>query len=396
MTDLNQFADAKLQALAARNLQRQLSTTEILDERRAVRDGRRLIVFCSNDYLNLSQNARVKARAAEALEQYGVGSGASRLVTGNHPLFSALESRLAALKQTEDCVVFGSGYLANLGIVPTLVGSEDLVLADELSHACLLAGTKLSGATSHIFRHNDLAHLGALLSAHRKEHRHCLILTDGVFSMDGDLAPLSDLSCLADAHTAWLMSDDAHGIGVLGDGRGSSFIGGRKANVPLQMGTLSKAVGSYGGYLCAAQPVIDLIKTRARTLIYSTGLPPASVAASLAALDVIQANPDLCGQPVRKARQFTDQLGLPKAQSPIVPVIIGDAAKTLSASKRLEDAGFLVTAIRPPTVPEGTARLRITFTAAHTDADIAGLADAVRNEIFAAAWRVRTRKRSTA
>ncbi len=385
MTNLNQFAAAKLQTLDARNLRRRLATTEILDERQATRDGRRLIVFCSNDYLNLSQNAQVKARAAVALEQFGVGSGASRLVTGNHPLFAALESRLAALKQTDDSVVFGSGYLANLGIVPTLVGSEDVVLADELSHACLLAGTKLSGATSHIFRHNDLAHIGELLTVNRNKHRHCLILTDGVFSMDGDLAPLADLSDLADAHAAWLMSDDAHGIGVMGAGRGSSFVGGAKANVPLQMGTLSKAIGSYGGYLCAAQPVIDLIKTRARTLIYSTGLPPASVAASLAALDVIEANPDLCAQPVRKAQQFTEQLGLPKAQSPIVPVIIGDAAKTLAASERLEQAGFLVTAIRPPTVPEGTARLRITFTAAHTDADIAGLADAVRSEIFAAA-----------
>jgi len=385
MTSLEQFASDKLQTLDARDLRRRLVTTDILDDRTAVRDGRRLTVFCSNDYLNLSQHPDVKARAAEALARYGVGSGASRLVTGNHPLFAALEARLASLKQTEDCVVFGSGYLANLGIVPTLAGPDDLILADELSHACLLAGTKLSGATSHLFRHNDLSHLDDLLVRHRDAHRHCLILTDGVFSMDGDLAPLPRIAALADKHDAWLMSDDAHGIGVLGGGRGSSFAAGEKARVPLQMGTLSKAIGSYGGYLCAPRPVVDLIKTRARTLIYSTGLPPATVAASLAALDVIEANPDLCAAPVRRARQFTDMLGLPTAQSPIVPVIIGDATETLAASQRLEDEGFLVTAIRPPTVPDGTARLRITFTAAHTEADVTSLAEAVRQQVFTAA-----------
>lgn len=385
MTRLEAFASEKLASLEQRNLRRSLVVTDPVDARDAVRDGRQLTVFCSNDYLALSQHPEVKARAAEALERYGVGSGASRLVTGNHPLFAELEARLAAFKQTDACVVFGSGYLANLGIVPTLAGPEDLILADELSHACLLAGTRLSGATSRLFRHNDVGHLDNLLVRHRDAHRHCLILTDGVFSMDGDLAPLSDLAELAETHDAWLMTDDAHGIGVIGGGRGSTFVGGEKAQVPLQMGTLSKAIGSYGGYLCAAQPVIDLIKTRARTLIYSTGLPPATVAASLAALDVIEANPDLCEEPVRKARQFTDRLDLPPAQSPIVPVIIGDAAETLAASKRLEDEGFLVTAIRPPTVPDGTARLRITFTAAHTDADIEGLAEAVRRQVFATA-----------
>jgi 8-amino-7-oxononanoate synthase len=228
MTSLDKYAADKLQALDASDLRRRLVTTEIVDDRQARRDNRRLTVFCSNDYLALSQHPEVKARAADALERYGVGSGASRLVTGNHPLFADLEARLAALKQTDACVVFGSGYLANLGIVPTLAGPEDLILADELSHACLLAGTQLSGAESHLFRHNDLDHLGELLDRHRAGHRHCLILTDGVFSMDGDLAPLPDLAELAETHDAWLMSDDAHGIGVLGGGRGSSFAGGQK------------------------------------------------------------------------------------------------------------------------------------------------------------------------
>ncbi len=381
-SSLDGFAAAKLARLEAQRLRRRLVETDRHGEVAVRRNGRELISFCCNDYLNLSHHPRVIAAALAATERYGTGSGASRLVTGNHPLFAVLEARLARLKQAEDCVIFGSGYLANLGIVPALAGPGDLILADELSHSCLLAGTRLSGAEAHIFRHNDLAHLEELLAAHRAGARHCLILTDGVFSMDGDLAPVHELAALAKAHDAWLMTDDAHGIGVLGEGRGSSFIGGAKADVPLQMGTLSKAIGSYGGYLCASRPVVDFIRTRARTLIYSTGLPPASVAAAIAALDVIEEEPDYAALPVKKARAFTSALGLPEAESPIVPIVIGDEKATLDASALLEAEGFLVTAIRPPTVPAGTARLRFTFTAAHRDEDIARLAALVRARIL--------------
>ena len=381
-SSLDGFAAAKLARLEAQRLRRRLVETDRHGEVAVRRNGRELVSFCCNDYLNLSHHPRVIAAALAATERYGTGSGASRLVTGNHPLFAVLEARLARLKQAEDCVIFGSGYLANLGIVPALVGPGDLVLADELSHSCLLAGTRLSGAEAHIFRHNDLAHLEELLAAHRAGARHCLILTDGVFSMDGDLAPVHEMAALAKAHDAWLMTDDAHGIGVLGEGRGSSFIGGAKADVPLQMGTLSKAIGSYGGYLCASRPVVDFIRTRARTLIYSTGLPPASVAAAIAALDVIEEEPDYAALPVKKARAFTSALGLPEAESPIVPIVIGDEKATLDASALLEAEGFLVTAIRPPTVPAGTARLRFTFTAAHRDEDIARLAALVRARIL--------------
>lgn len=381
-SSLDGFAAAKLASLEAQRLRRRLVETDRHGEVAVRRNGRELISFCCNDYLNLSHHPRVIAAALAATERYGTGSGASRLVTGNHPLFAVLEARLARLKQAEDCVIFGSGYLANLGIVPALAGPGDLILADELSHSCLLAGTRLSGAEAHIFRHNDLAHLEELLAAHRAGARHCLILTDGVFSMDGDLAPVHEMAALAKAHDAWLMTDDAHGIGVLGEGRGSSFIGGAKADVPLQMGTLSKAIGSYGGYLCASRPVVDFIRTRARTLIYSTGLPPASVAAAIAALDVIEEEPDYAALPVKKARAFTSALDLPEAESPIVPVVIGDEKATLDASALLEAEGFLVTAIRPPTVPAGTARLRFTFTAAHRDEDIARLAALVRARIL--------------
>lgn len=381
-SSLDGFAAAKLASLEAQRLRRRLVETDRHGEVAVRRNGHELISFCCNDYLNLSHHPRVIAAALAATERYGTGSGASRLVTGNHPLFTVLEARLARLKQAEDCVIFGSGYLANLGIVPALAGPGDLILADELSHSCLLAGTRLSGAEAHVFRHNDLAHLEELLAAHRAGARHCLILTDGVFSMDGDLAPVHEMAALAKAHDAWLMTDDAHGIGVLGEGRGSSFIGGAKADVPLQMGTLSKAIGSYGGYLCASRPVVDFIRTRARTLIYSTGLPPASVGAAIAALDVIEEEPDYAALPVKKARAFTSALGLPEAESPIVPIVIGDEKATLDASALLEAEGFLVTAIRPPTVPAGTARLRFTFTAAHRDEDIARLAALVHARIL--------------
>ncbi|GMV61812.1 MAG: putative 8-amino-7-oxononanoate synthase [Parvibaculum sp.] len=380
---LDRFAREKLDALEARALRRRLIETDRREGAIAFRDGRRLVSFCCNDYLNLSQNETVKRAAIEATETYGVGSGASRLVSGNHPLFRALELRLAEWKEAEDCVVFGSGYMANMGIIPALVREGDLILADELAHACLLSGSKLSGARVEIFRHNDMEHLRALLAAHRGAARHCLILTDGIFSMDGDAAPVEEMADIAARHDAWLMTDDAHGLGVVGnEGRGSSFMGETKAAVPLQMGTLSKAIGAYGGYLCASRAVCDLIRTRARTLIYSTGLPPATAAAAIAALDFIRAHPDYCRRPVEKARAFTRTLGLPDPESPIVPLILGDAEVTLAASALLEAEGYLVTGIRPPTVPAGTARLRFTFTAEHDDADIARLASLVRDRIL--------------
>ncbi|MGV8997478.1 MAG: 8-amino-7-oxononanoate synthase [Parvibaculaceae bacterium] len=379
---LDQFVTQKLDALEAQSLRRRLVETDRFSDVEVRRNGKTLISFCCNDYLNLSHHPDVIAAANDATTRYGTGSGASRLVTGNHPLFGQLEARLARLKQAEDCVIFGSGYLANLGIVPSLVGPADMIIADELSHSCLLMGSKLSDAATHIFRHNDLAHVEELLKAHRATAKNCLIVTDGVFSMDGDLAPVAELAALAQKYDAWLMTDDAHGIGVVGEGRGSSFVTGTKSNVPLQMGTLSKAIGGYGGYLCASKAVCDFIRTRARTLIYSTGLTPAAVASAIAALDLIEADAEFAARPVAHARAFTRALNLPDATSPIVPLILGDADLTLAASALLEAEGFLVTAIRPPTVPAGTARLRFTFTAQHKPADIARLASLVREKIL--------------
>jgi 8-amino-7-oxononanoate synthase len=381
MRSLDDFARDKLALLDAASLRRRLVDSPREDGIWIVHEGRRLLSFSCNDYLNLTQHPAIKAAAIAAVERWGVGAGASRLVTGNHPLLGELERRLARIKGAEAACVFGSGYLANAGIIPSLVGRDDVVLVDALAHACIWAGAQLSRARVLTFRHNDLGHAAALLEAHRREHGHALLATDGVFSMDGDLAPLGDLAALCALHDTWLMADDAHGLGVVGGGRGSSFAGGGKADVPLQMGTLSKAIGGYGGYLCASEAVIDLIKTRARTLIYSTGLPPPTVAAAIAALDLIEAEPGWAAEPLRKARLFTALLGLPAAESPIVPVLIGEPEPTLAASRMLADEGFLVTAIRPPTVPDGTARLRVTFTARHPDEEIARLAGLIGERV---------------
>jgi 8-amino-7-oxononanoate synthase len=374
---LTAFAEQKLAALEARSLRRTLRPTARLDGVHVVRDGRRLVSFSCNDYLGLSHHPAVKAAAVRAVETYGAGSGASRLVTGDNPLFAELEARLARLKGADAACVFGSGYLANAGIIPTFVGPGDLLLVDELAHSCIWAGAKLSGAETIAFRHNDTADLGAKLSARRPAAGRALIATDGVFSMDGDLAPLGEISRLARSHEAWLLVDDAHGLGVVGEGAGTArlFPGAR---VDLAMGTLSKAIGGYGAYVCARRPVIDLIKTRARTLVYTTGLPPANAAAAIAALDVIEAEPERVAAPLARARRFTGQLDLPPAQSAVVPIVLGEADRALAAAADLEAQGLLAVAIRPPTVPAGTARLRIAFAAGHSEADVDRLAAAVR------------------
>jgi 8-amino-7-oxononanoate synthase len=379
MRSLDEFACGKLAALERARLRR-IPVVTARDGIFAERGGRRLLSFSCNDYLNLSRHPAIIKAAVEATQRYGVGAGASRLVTGNHPLYEELEARLARLKGAEAACVFGSGYLANIGIIPALVGDGDLILVDELSHACINGGAKLSGATVLRYRHGDVEHAEALLTEHRAAHEHALIATDGVFSMDGDLAPLAELSHLAQHHDAWLLADDAHGLGVVGHGRGSSFA--CDAEVPLQMGTLSKAVGAYGGYLCASRAVIDLMRTRARTFIYSTGLPPPVVAAAIAALELIERDRDYTAEPLRKARLFTRALNLAEAQSAIVPVIIGETDAALAASALLEQEGFLVIAIRPPTVPAGTARLRFAFTAGHPDAEIDRLAGIVRSRVM--------------
>jgi len=375
MDSLDAFALDALDRLESQALRRRLAPTERAGGAEVIRDGRRLISFSCNDYLGLAHHPRVKAAAAEAAQRYGAGAAASRLVTGDYPLIGALEARLAAHKGKAAALVFGSGYLANIAIPPALTRPGDLILVDALSHACILAGAKLSGARTVRFRHNDAGHLAELLKAERAGADRCLIVTERVFSMDGDRAPMGALKALAERHDAWLMVDDAHGLGVIeGD-----------VAAPLEMGTLSKALGGYGGYLAASQPVIDLLKSRARSFVYTTGLPPASAGAALAALDILEQEPERRARPLMLARRFARAAGLPPAESAIVPLIVGEADRALRLSAALEADGFLVVAIRPPTVPPGAARLRFAFSAAHAEADVDRLAASVQQLLETAA-----------
>jgi 8-amino-7-oxononanoate synthase len=381
MIDLDQTAREALETLEEKGLLRRIRQTEIVEGMVVRREGRRLINFSSNDYLGLAHHPALTAAAGEAATAYGAGAGASRLVTGDHPLYARLERRIAEVKGTADAVVFGSGYLANVGTIPVLAGRGDLILVDKFAHACILDGAQISGADMLRFRHNDMAHLEDHLATHRARYRRCLIVTDGVFSMDGDLAPLPDIIVLARQYDAWVMTDDAHALGVVGIGkncgRGSGFAFDPVARADVQMGTLSKAVGAYGGYVAGSQLLCDWLRNRARSLVYATGLPPGVVASAIAALDIITLDAGRVARPLTLARRLTDRLGLNTPDSAIVPLIIGDADAAVATAGRLEEQGFLVAAIRPPTVPQGTARLRVTLSAAHGEDQVDALAEAL-------------------
>jgi len=362
---LTSFATEKLERLEKARLHRKLTPTSAAANAIVERDGRKLVSFASNDYLGLTQHPDVIAASVRATQSFGAGAGASRHVTGNHALYRGLEQALAAFKGTEDAVVFGSGYLTNIGVIPSLVGPDDLIVMDEYCHSCIHAGAALARSRVVRFAHNNASAAESLLRKHRHEYRHCLLLTEGVFSMDGDRAPLGTLAEIARAMDTWLMSDDAHGLGVIESGRGSGYHDGTRLAVQLEMGTLSKAVGAYGGYLCTSHVVADLVRNRARSLIYTTALPPGVVAAAIKSLEIIAADSELTQQPLRNARRFADLLGMREPESAIVPIVLGTPARALEASRRLEAMGYLVVAIRPPTVPDGTARLRCAFSAAH-------------------------------
>lgn len=365
MTDsLLTHCDAVLTKLHSQALYR-TPTPTLHDGVSVERNGKSLISFGSNDYLGLAQHPTVVAAAQSALDAYGHGAGASRYVTGDHPLYSELEATLSHYKSCDASVVFGSGYLANLGTIPSLVGKGDLILADKLVHACLLDGARLSQADVLRFPHNDMEACAKLLTKHRSRYRHCLLITDHVFSMDGDIAPLPALRDLADIHNAWLMVDDAHGFGITP----------LAAPVDVLMGTFSKAAGSYGGYVCGAQPVIDMIRNTARPAIFSTALPPSVVSASIAALHIMHSEPERAERLMEHTAQFCHTMQLPFHRTPIVSLIIGAPDMATSFSQTLEEKGFYVPAIRPPTVPQNTSRLRISFSALHKKEDISVLCD---------------------
>jgi len=370
MPALDSILQQKLQLLEAKHQKRRLSETEYAGGVKVTRAGRELVSFSGNDYLGLAHRPEVIEAAQKAAGQ-GAGAGASRLVTGNYPLYSELEKILADYKGTQSACVFGSGYLANLGTIPALAGVGDLILADKFVHACMIDAAKLSGATVMRFAHNSLAHARMLIEANRDEHHHCLILTETVFSMDGDRAPLKELAALAKEFNAWLMTDDAHGLGIIPQQKGLADV---------EMGTLSKAAGSYGGYVCGSATLVDYLKNAARSLIYSTALPPAVVAASIAALGIMQKDKTLTKKPLEHAQHFTSLLGINAAGSAIVPVVLKESEKAIKASELLEERGFLVTAIRPPTVPENTARLRFAFSALHEKSQIEDVAKIIREQ----------------
>ncbi|MCI5049634.1 MAG: 8-amino-7-oxononanoate synthase [Rickettsiales bacterium] len=352
MPALDDVLEQRVAAFEAQSLKRELRVSDRSAFPMVKIGDKSLISFSCNDYLGLSNHSDV----LDALKHTDVaGSGASRLITGNHEAYMRLEQALADYKGTEAALVFGSGYMANIGIIPALVGAGDLVLCDKLSHACILDGIHLSGAAHKRFAHNDMNHLEQLLEKHRGDAKHCLIITETVFSMDGDCAPLAEIKRLAEKHDAWVMSDDAHGLGVV-----------KSEAVDIQMGTLSKALGCYGGYVCGSKALIDYLINSARSFMFTTGLPLGMVQAAHKALEIVEQEVERADIALGNARYFSAQLGLPEAQSCIVPLIMGNPEWATNASTTLYEEGFWVSAIRPPTVPVGTARLRFTFSALHS------------------------------
>jgi 8-amino-7-oxononanoate synthase len=346
-----------------------------------VLDGREFLNFSCNDYLGLSKHPRVIAAAKKTLDEYGAGATASRLVTGTLPVHEELEQRLASFKGYPAALVLGSGFLTNAGVIPSLVGREDTVFADKLVHASVIDAITLSRATLARFRHNDVQHLEELLNKNAAGRR--LVVTESVFSMDGDLAPLPEIAAAASRCGAMLMIDEAHATGVFGPS-GSGLIRKHRleSSVNVSMGTLSKAMGSYGGFVACSSPMRELFVNRARALIYTTALPPSVVASSVAALEVLQAAPEIGLELLRRAESFRKalkQAGLDTLQSAsqIIPIIVGENAKALALAERLRASGILAVAIRPPTVPQGSARLRLSITLDHTESDLARAAELI-------------------
>ena len=373
------FCAEEVAAIEAAGLLRRVRALESASEPEVMLNGQRVLCLASNNYLGLAAHPEVVEAAAEAAGRYGAGAGSARLITGGIVLHDELEARLAAFKGTEDAVLFSSGYLANFGTVAALVGLGDAVFSDALNHASIIDGCRLSRADVHVYRHADAGHLEERLAAWRRDAgatARALVVTDSVFSMDGDIAPLPDVVAACERHGAILMVDEAHATGVVGPGGRGAVAGyGLDGRVGVVMGTLSKALGAAGGFIAGSADLCTYLRNRARSFIFDTALPPPPAAAALAALRIVEREPD---RPLR-ARRLAARLAaglraggydVPDPAAAVLPVMIGAPAAALALSARLFDAGVLVTAIRPPTVPEGTSRLRATVMATHTDAEI--------------------------
>jgi glycine C-acetyltransferase len=344
-------------------------------------DGKQVINLASNNYLGLTAHPKLREAAIQAIKDYGVGSGAVRTIAGTMKIHMELEEKIAAFKNVEACVVFQSGFAANAGTVSSILAKEDFILSDELNHASIIDGARLSRAKIKVFRHKDIAHAEELLKEVATEPGRKLLITDGVFSMDGDIGPVDKLSDLAEKYGAIMMVDDAHASGVLGrNGRGSVDHFHCHGRVDVQVGTLSKAIGAIGGYVCGSRDLIDFLYHRARPFLFSTSHPPSVTATCIAAFDLLEQEPERIERLWDNTRYFKAELGragfdiggvtTPASETPITPIIVGDGRRTMELSRALFDAGVMATGIAFPTVPEGKARIRTIMTSEHTRAQI--------------------------
>ena len=384
--------DQRLAAVREQGLYRELRRVDSVSGPRLESGGRPFLNFSSNDYLGLASHPALKAAAASAVEQFGAGAGASRLICGSLAPFHELEAAIAGFKKAEAALTFSTGYAAALGAIPALVGKDDIIILDKLVHASMVDAARLSGAKLRVFAHNDLNDLEDKLkwaeaniqhaTFNPQPRRQVLIVTESVFSMDGDAAPLRGMVALKEQYGAWLMVDEAHATGVLGEqGRGLADELGVSSRIEIQMGTLGKALGASGGFICGRRALVDYLVNRARSFIFSTAPVPAAAAAATAGIQIAQSAE---GQERRiqlrqRVAEFQAAIGNPPPAftSAILPVLIGDEAKTVAISAQLREQGLFVPAIRYPTVARGAARLRITLTAAHVAADVARLVEAL-------------------
>jgi 8-amino-7-oxononanoate synthase len=373
------WINAELADLRQRDLLRELPAPFDLQTATIEVAGRPLINFASNDYLGLAADPRLAAAASEACQTTGVGRGSSPLICGRSTIHAELERRLAEFEHAETALLFPSGFAANAGVVPALADRGDAIFADAKNHASLIDGCRLSRAEAHIYRHNDAAHLAELLALHTPKARRALIVTDTLFSMDGDVAPLAEIAALARRHDAMLLVDEAHATGLFGPhGRGLAEAASVEQEGLIRIGTLSKALGAAGGFVVGPQPLIDYLANRSRSYVFSTAQPAAIAAAAIVALDIVETEPDRRTHLLAAAATLRQRLQAAGWQtgdsaSQIIPIQVGAPAAALALSQRLRAAGFWVPAIRPPSVPPGESLLRLSLTANHTPAMIDGL-----------------------
>ena len=387
--------ETALEDLRDRGLYRRMRMVSGPQGPRVLLDGKPVLLLCSNNYLGLADHPRVREAAAEAAMRYGAGAGASRLVSGTMRIHRRLEERLAEFKGSERALLFGSGYLANVGTIQALARPGEVVFSDALNHASIVDGCRLAGAETFVYDHADLDHLAWGLE--QAEGRGSLIVTDGVFSMDGDIAPLEGIVELAREHDVRVMVDDAHGTGTIGPGgRGTAAAAGLEDEIDVLVGTLSKSLGAYGAYVCCERRVAKYLVNTARTLIFSTALPPPAVAAAMAALELLQSEPRRVEKVQRNSamlREALNQEGLPTLPgiTPVIPLVIGDAETAVAATEHALGRGVFAQAIRPPTVPAGTSRLRLTVMASHTKSELREAASTIAAAVPAKARKAMAR-----